>query len=80
MKSGPLVRIGIVAIVQGHRKLFPRVIRLETCDLVHAPCVPPAFKRRLQPNLDHALDQFLAKQVGRKAKNVGVVVSAVMLS
>ena len=38
---------------------------LEIGDLVQAARVAPAFELGVQPNVDDALDQFLADQVGR---------------
>ncbi len=43
-------------------------------DLVEAPRVASALEIGLQPDLDHAVDEPVTQQVGRKTKNVGVVV------
>ncbi len=40
------------------------------------PGVPAAFKRRVQPELDHVVHEVLAQQVGGEAEDIGVVVAA----
>src|SRR5262249_52334995 len=45
----------------------------------HPSRMATAFERDLQPQLDHALDEFLAQQIGREAQDVGVVMATAHL-
>lgn len=49
---------------------------LKLLDLLHPPGMAPLFKWGLQPEFHHPLDQFLAKQVGADAQDIGIVVPA----
>src|SRR5438105_2499361 len=72
LKSGDLPTSGEeiggrIALASRRTGFYPR-------DLIDAPRVTAAFKRRLQPDADHALDEFLAQQVGGQTQHVCVVV------
>src|SRR5438105_4802110 len=41
--------------------------------------VPARFKFGLEPDPNHAIDQFAPQQIGRKTENIGVIVPAAHL-
>ena len=51
-------------------------IGFQLADFSHAAGVAAALEFRLQPDFDHAIDQFCPKQISGKAQNIQIVVSA----
>ncbi len=57
----------------------PALIPLELGDLLNPAGVATAFERRVEPDLDHAVDEPFAKHISREAKHVQIVVPAAHL-
>lgn len=49
---------------------------IEIGDLFNPPGMPPTIKFSIQPNLDHAIDQFDPQKIRREAKYIQVIVSS----
>src|SRR5260370_25900239 len=79
-RTAPLFRI--VPLRRNKLRLItfrtPRLF-FEPCDLLDPACMPACLKLGFQPNFNHAVKEFSAQQVGRKAQDIGIVMPAAHL-